>query len=100
LKATETDQVHLCDQRFTAAALAASGPLPPGPFIDQLLEHVPPGKVRDGIGQAHRLPTVTDPETVAYFLGNGRQVTAHDTVPYLPGAWLRATEPLPEWINF
>jgi hypothetical protein len=37
---------------------------------------------------------------VAYFLGNGRQVTAHDTVPYLPGAWLRATEPLPEWINF
>ena len=129
-----------------AAALAASGPLPPGPFIDQVLEHVPAGKVRDGIREARRLLTVSDPETVAYFLGNGRQVTAHDTVPFtiwaaarhgtsyeqaiwttaaaggdidttcaivggitaadldgasdLPGAWLRATEPLPEWINF
>lgn len=26
--------------------------------------------------------TVTDPETAAYFLGNGRQVAAHDTVPF------------------
>jgi ADP-ribosylglycohydrolase len=32
-----------------AAATAASGPVRPGPFIDQVLEHVPPGKVRDGI---------------------------------------------------
>lgn len=88
--------------------------------------------------------TVTDPETAADFLGNGRQVAAHDTVPFtiwaaarhltdyqraiwataaaggdvdttcaiaggittagldpghLPGPWLRATEPLPQWIN-
>jgi ADP-ribosylglycohydrolase len=88
--------------------------------------------------------TVTDPETAAYFLGNGREVAAHNTVPFtiwaaarhlpdfeqaiwstasvggdvdttcaivggiiaagagagrLPAAWLRAAEPLPQWIN-
>jgi ADP-ribosylglycohydrolase len=65
-----------------AAAHAASGPLPPGPFIDRVLEHVPPGKVHDGIAEARRMLTVTDPETAAYVLGNGRQVAAHDTVPF------------------
>lgn len=65
-----------------AAAHAASGPLPPGPFIDRVQEHVPPGKVHDGIAEARRMLTVADPETVAYFLGNGRQVAAHDTVPF------------------
>ena len=65
-----------------AAAHAASGPLPPGPFIDRILEHVPPGKVHDGIREARRMLTVTDPETAAYFLGNGRTVAAHDTVPF------------------
>lgn len=127
-----------------AAAYAASGPLSPGPFIDQILEHVPPGKVRDGIAEARRMLTVGDPETAAYFLGNGREVAAHDTVPFtiwaaarhladferaiwttaaaggdidttcaivggitaiasgpdrLPEAWLRAAEPLPQWIS-
>jgi ADP-ribosylglycohydrolase len=127
-----------------AAAYAASGPLPPGPFIDRILEHVPPGKVRDGIAEARRMLTVGDPETAAYFLGNGREVAAHDTVPFtiwaaarhladferaiwttaaaggdidttcaivggitaiasspdgLPEAWLRAAEPLPQWIS-
>lgn len=65
-----------------AAAHAASGPLPPGPFIDRVLNHVPPGKVRDGITEARRMLTVADPETAAYFLGNGRQVAARDTVPF------------------
>jgi ADP-ribosylglycohydrolase len=65
-----------------AAAIAAAGPQPPGSFIDQILEHVPPGKVRDGIQEARHLLTVTDPETAAYFLGNGRTVAAHDTVPF------------------
>jgi ADP-ribosylglycohydrolase len=125
-----------------AAAAAAGGPLSPGPFIDRVLEHVPPGKVRDGIAEARRMLTVTDPETAAYFLGNGREVAAHDTVPFtiwaaarhlasyeqaiwataaaggdidttcaivggitaagaarLPETWLRAAEPLPEWIS-
>ena len=55
---------------------------PSGPFIDRVLEHIPPGKVRDGIAEARRMLTVTDPETVAYFLGNGRDVAARDTVPF------------------
>jgi ADP-ribosylglycohydrolase len=65
-----------------AAAHAASGPQPPGPFIDRVLEHVPSGKVHDGIAEARRMLTVTDPETAAYFLGNGREVAARDTVPF------------------
>ena len=65
-----------------AAAYAASESLPPGPFIDRTLEHVPHGKVHDGIAEARRMLTVTDPETAAYFLGNGRAVAAHDTVPF------------------
>jgi hypothetical protein len=32
--------------------------------------------------EARHLLTVTDPETAAYFLGNGREVAAHDTVPF------------------
>jgi ADP-ribosylglycohydrolase len=65
-----------------AAAHAASGPLPPGPFIDRVLEHVPQGTVRNGIAEARRMLTVTDPEIAAYVLGNGRDVAARDTVPF------------------
>jgi ADP-ribosylglycohydrolase len=65
-----------------ATAHAASGPLSPGPFIDRVLQHVPAGKVHDGIQQARHLLTVIDPETAAYFLGNGSTVAAHDTVPF------------------
>jgi ADP-ribosylglycohydrolase len=65
-----------------AAAHAAHGSLPPGVFVDRILEHVPSGKVHDGIQEARRLLTVSDPETAAYFLGNGRTVAAHDTVPF------------------
>ncbi|WP_433463566.1 ADP-ribosylglycohydrolase family protein [Spirillospora sp. CA-128828] len=65
-----------------AAAHAANGHLPPGPFIDRILEYVPPGKVHDGIQEARRLLTIADPETAAYFLGNGSTVAAHDTVPF------------------
>ncbi|MES9536342.1 MULTISPECIES: ADP-ribosylglycohydrolase family protein [unclassified Actinomadura] len=65
-----------------ATALAAGGPLPPGVFVDRILEHVPQGKVRDGIKEARHLLTVSDPRTAAHFLGNGRTVAAHDTVPF------------------
>ena len=65
-----------------ATAYAVSGQLSPGPFIDRVLDHVPPGKVRDGVTEARRMLTVADPETAAYFLGNGRQVAARDTVPF------------------
>ncbi|MQY04523.1 ADP-ribosylglycohydrolase family protein [Actinomadura macrotermitis] len=64
-----------------AAALARSGPRP-GPFLDGVLAHVPAGKVRDGIAEARHLLTVSDPSVAASVLGNGRQVAAHDTVPF------------------
>ncbi|MBB5966479.1 ADP-ribosylglycohydrolase family protein [Planomonospora venezuelensis] len=66
-----------------AAAIAAShADLSPGRFLDLVAEHVPPGMVRDGIGEARLLLTVHDPLLAARVLGNGRNVTAHDTVPF------------------
>jgi ADP-ribosylglycohydrolase len=67
-----------------AAALAASTPgrLAPGVFLDGVLDHVPETRVRQGITEARHLLTVRDPGTAASVLGNGRQVAAHDTVPY------------------
>jgi ADP-ribosylglycohydrolase len=65
-----------------AAALATTEDLAPGPFLDRVLEHVPSGSVREGIGEARRLLTVSDPQLAASVLGNGRQVAAHDTVPF------------------
>ncbi|GAA3221947.1 ADP-ribosylglycohydrolase family protein [Actinocorallia longicatena] len=65
-----------------AAALAATGPGKPGPFLDRILAHVPEGTVRDGIRQARTLLTIGDPASAAAALGNGRQVAAHDTVPF------------------
>ncbi|MFC5185688.1 ADP-ribosylglycohydrolase family protein [Actinomadura harenae] len=65
-----------------AAGLAASGAQRPGTFIDRILEHVPEGKVRDGLVEARHLLTLSDAGTVAQILGNGRAVAAHDTVPF------------------
>ncbi|WP_019632977.1 ADP-ribosylglycohydrolase family protein [Actinomadura atramentaria] len=65
-----------------AAALAADAPRPPGPFLDTVLAHVPAGAVRDGVAEARRLLTLSDPRAVAGVLGNGRLVAAHDTVPF------------------
>ena len=64
-----------------AAAIAPAAP-PPGTFIDEVLRRVPPGKVRDGVAEARKLLTIGDPATAAAVLGNGRQVAAHDTVPF------------------
>ncbi|MFC4008923.1 ADP-ribosylglycohydrolase family protein [Nonomuraea purpurea] len=66
-----------------ATAVNSSGSVPsPGRFIDQVLDHTPRGMVRDGIVQARRLLTIGDPVTAARVLGNGRAVSAHDTVPF------------------
>ncbi|MGP4027504.1 ADP-ribosylglycohydrolase family protein [Actinomadura sp. 3N407] len=64
-----------------AAALAPTTP-PPGKFIDEILRHVPSGTVRTGITEARHLLTISDPSTASAVLGNGRQVAAHDTVPF------------------
>jgi ADP-ribosylglycohydrolase len=65
-----------------AAASVAADELAPGRFVDRILPHVPDGKVRAGIAEARRLLTIRDPATAAAVLGNGREVAAHDTVPF------------------
>ncbi|TQS19228.1 ADP-ribosylglycohydrolase family protein [Microbispora sp. KK1-11] len=65
-----------------AAVAACEADLSPGRFLDAVLEHTPSGRVRSGIGAARRLLTIADPLLAADALGNGRKVTAHDTVPF------------------
>ncbi|MEU8103162.1 ADP-ribosylglycohydrolase family protein [Nonomuraea muscovyensis] len=56
--------------------------LPAGPFLDRIRERVPASMVHDGIFEARQLLTIRDPALAAQMLGNGRQVSAHDTVPF------------------
>jgi len=65
-----------------AASVIASGRRAPGEIIDTVLERVEPGLVRNGVRQARRLLTLSDPRAVAEELGNGRRVSAQDTVPF------------------
>ncbi|GAA1011964.1 hydrolase [Acrocarpospora pleiomorpha] len=65
-----------------AATAAAHADLTPGRFLDQVLHHTPPSQVRDGISEARRLLPLTDPILAAHTLGNGRAVSAQDTVPF------------------
>ena len=81
-----------------AASLAATldAPMRPSAFLDAVAPHVPAGLVRDGIDTAVRLAqgpesvasrtsTASAAEaarTAAAVLGNGRHVSAPDTVPF------------------
>jgi ADP-ribosylglycohydrolase len=66
-----------------ATAVAATQPeLTPGRFLDQILDHTPLSLVHYGIGEARRLLTISDPVLAARTLGNGRNVSAQDTVPF------------------
>ncbi|WP_344872295.1 ADP-ribosylglycohydrolase family protein [Nonomuraea antimicrobica] len=47
-----------------------------------MLRHTPQGPVRDGIALARRLLTISDPVLAARRLGNGRAVSAQDTIPF------------------
>lgn len=74
-----------------AAATAVREPdLSPGRFLDRIRENVPESLVREGIAEARRLLTIGDPVLAARTLGNGRQVSAHDTVPFT--LWVTARE--------
>ncbi|GLK12356.1 hydrolase [Streptosporangium carneum] len=74
-----------------AAATAVREPgLSPGRFLDRVGEHVPASMVREGIAEARGLLTVRDPVLAAQVLGNGRRVSAHDTVPFT--LWVTARE--------
>ena len=50
-------------------------------LIEAVVAHTPPGKVRDGVIRAGGLLDRSR-EEVAYELGNGSRVLAHDTVPF------------------
>jgi ADP-ribosylglycohydrolase len=73
-----------------AAALAA-GPNSPAPrdFLDQVLGYLPPGRVHHGVWAARGLAHVPSAAIAVHELGNGRDTTAHDTVPFAPWAAAR-----------
>ncbi|MDP4501780.1 ADP-ribosylglycohydrolase family protein [Nonomuraea turcica] len=74
-----------------ATAVTVKEPdLPAGHFLDRIKEHVPASMVHDGITEARQLLTISDPTLAARMLGNGRQVSAHDTVPFT--LWVAARE--------
>ena len=75
-----------------ATALAASEPeLRGAKFLSTIAEHTPPGLVRDGITNAISLLPLTDPRSAAATLGNGREISAPDTVPFC--LWVAAKHP-------
>ena len=73
-----------------AAALAAGTELTGHEFLDEIAERTPPGLVRDGIGNAMTLLPLTDPRSAAASLGNGRYISAPDTVPFC--LWVAAKQ--------
>ncbi|MEV1243944.1 ADP-ribosylglycohydrolase family protein [Nonomuraea sp. NPDC050022] len=74
-----------------ATAVTVKEPdLSAGHFLDRVSEHVPASMVHDGIAEARQLLTISDPTLAARMLGNGRQVSAHDTVPFT--LWVAARE--------
>jgi ADP-ribosylglycohydrolase len=75
-----------------AAALVAAQPgLGSAELLDKVAERTPPGLVRDGIGNAMTLLHLTDPRRASASLGNGRYVSAPDTVPFC--LWIVAKYP-------
>lgn len=69
----------------TALAWQTRGQAKPTPqeFMDQVLIHTPPSEVASGIRRARDLSPQTTIQTAAQILGNGHDVTAQDTVPFV-----------------
>ncbi|MGC0316635.1 MULTISPECIES: ADP-ribosylglycohydrolase family protein [Kitasatospora] len=68
-----------------AAAVAAGSRgrrLAPEELLRPVIELTPAGRVRDAIGEALELAAQPHVELVAHCLGNGRNVSAFDTVPF------------------
>jgi ADP-ribosylglycohydrolase len=75
-----------------ATALAAGTPDVRGAhFLRAIAEYTPPGLVRDGITNAISLLPLADPRSAAASLGNGRYISAPDTVPFC--LWVAAKHP-------
>jgi ADP-ribosylglycohydrolase len=66
-----------------AAGQAVQRPAdPPAAFLDAVIADVPASLVRDGLISARDLPRTTPIAAVVAALGNGRNVSAQDTVPF------------------
>lgn len=65
-----------------AAALACREELAPDAFVTAVAEATPPGLVRTRLMAALGLIDRSDPAQVGLTLGNGRRVSAPDTVPF------------------
>jgi ADP-ribosylglycohydrolase len=75
-----------------ATALAATRPNVDGAaLLRDVADHLAPGLVRDGIGNAVELLSLEDPRSAAAALGNGREISAQDTVPFC--LWVVAKQP-------
>jgi ADP-ribosylglycohydrolase len=75
-----------------ATALAVTTPRIEGSrWLRELAEHLAPGLVRDGIATAVSLLPLEDPRSAAATLGNGREISAQDTVPFC--LWAVAKHP-------
>ncbi|WP_436772579.1 ADP-ribosylglycohydrolase family protein [Yinghuangia sp. YIM S09857] len=66
----------------TALACDPDAHLPPDAFVAAVAGATPPGLVRTRLGAAQRLIDREDPAQVGRTLGNGRRVSAPDTVPF------------------
>jgi ADP-ribosylglycohydrolase len=75
----------------TALAVARPDLLRADAYLDEIAERTPPGLVRDGIGNAMTLLPLDDPRSAAASLGNGRYISAPDTVPFC--LWVAAKHP-------
>ncbi|WP_035847768.1 ADP-ribosylglycohydrolase family protein [Kitasatospora azatica] len=64
------------------AVRARNTPLSAEQLLTAVLELTPPSRVRDGIAEARTLLPQPDVRYVVHRLGNGRQVSAVDTVPF------------------
>jgi ADP-ribosylglycohydrolase len=66
-----------------AAALAAARPdLAGEPLLRAVAAWTPAGQVRDGVTNAAALLALSDSRSAAASLGNGREISAQDTVPF------------------
>jgi ADP-ribosylglycohydrolase len=65
--------------RLRGSALLANA----AELIDLVIPHVPEGLVRSGLLNARELDESESSSTAARLLGNGENVTAHDTVPFV-----------------
>ena len=73
------------------ALTAGDARLTGGDLLDEVAERTPPGLVRDGIGNAVSLLHLADPRSASASLGNGRYISAPDTVPFC--LWVVAKHP-------